>query len=125
MPPTVLIVDDSSTMRSALKAYLREENLVFAEAESAERALALARLLRPSLALVDLNLPGMNGLELVRLLRAEPSLAHVPVLLVTGEDGDDWRAKSEAAGADGLVKKPVNAAALRERVRALLAGRTP
>ena len=125
MASTVLIVDDSATMRSALKAYLRAPELSLAEAESGERALALVRLLRPAVALVDLQLPGMSGLELLARLREEGLAQELAVLLVTGEDGAEWAEKSAAAGARGLIRKPVDPVALKARVLELLPGRTP
>jgi CheY-like chemotaxis protein len=124
MPPTVLIVDDSATMRNALKVYLRDCGLSFAEAETAERALALVRLLRPALALVDLNLPGMTGIEFVQRLRGEPTTAQMPVLLVTGEEPGEWSDRGLAAGANGFIRKPVDAALLRTRVLELLPPRS-
>lgn len=119
MPTTILIVDDSATMRAALRLYLRDDGYDFAEADTGERALRLARLLRPSLALVDVNLPDMDGFAIVRALGE--GAQKVPTLVITGEEGPQWAAKAKASGAAGLVHKPVDAAVLRASIAAILA----
>jgi two-component system chemotaxis response regulator CheY len=126
MPQTILIVDDSATMRSVLRLYLQGAGYDFAEAETAERALNLARLLKPSLAIIDLNLPGMDGVQLLQEFRARQPAGtpRMPVIVLTGEDSDDWKPRAEAAGADEAVRKPVNAGALRSMVESLLSGRS-
>ena len=127
MPQTILIVDDSATMRSVLRLYLRNEPYEFAEAETAERALHLTRLLKPALVIVDLNLPGMDGIQLTTELRARQTgdAAAIPVMVLTGEEAEAWREKAETAGANMLMKKPVSPAQLKSAVETLLSGRTP
>jgi two-component system chemotaxis response regulator CheY len=126
MPQTILIVDDSATMRSVLRLYLQGASYEFAEAESAERALHLTRLLKPALAIIDLNLPGKDGIELISELRASrPADApRLYTIVLTGEESDDWKLRAERAGADQMIRKPVNAAVLRSIVDGLLTGRS-
>lgn len=124
MSHTILIVDDSATMRSVLRLYLKAEAYEFAEAETAERALNLVRLLKPTLAIIDLNLPGMDGVQLTQELRAKQvaGTPKLPVVILTGEESDEWRLRAEAAGADKVMRKPVNAGLLRAAVDELIAG---
>lgn len=79
-------------------------------------ALAAVRAERPQLALIDISLPGMSGLELARALRADPGLAGTRLIAVTGYSRDEDRQRSLAAGFDEHLTKPVGAAALHAAV---------
>jgi two-component system chemotaxis response regulator CheY len=124
MSRTILIVDDSATMRSALRLYLQGGSFQFVEAESVERAIHLAGEVKLSLAIVDLTMPGLNGAHLMKQLRSRQTsrLAPLPVVLLTGDDSDDGHHHAEAAGADKWIRKPINAGLLRATVESLLAG---
>lgn len=124
MGATVLIVDDSPTMRSALRLYLRELNVEVAEAENGTRALQLARLLKPAVAIVDLQLADEDGVHLAQRLRDQqpPVEAPLPVLLLTGESSGEWMQRATEARVDGVLHKPVSATVLRARVEELLGG---
>lgn len=115
----ILIVDDSATSRAALRLALRGLGHEIAEAPSAERALSMARLLRPQLVVSDLNLPGLSGLELSRTLCAELS-DRPTVMLVTGEDADEWAQRATEAGVSLVISKPVSPKVLAEHARKLL-----
>lgn len=123
--PTILIVDDSRTMRTALRLHLLPDAYSIAEAESAERGLTLARLLQPAAAVVDLHLPGMDGIDFVAALRREASdqLRSMGVLLVTGDELDEHRTRAREAGTEALLRKPVVATELRETIGQLIRGR--
>jgi CheY-like chemotaxis protein len=125
--PTVLIVDDSRTMRTALRMHLLPDAYSFVEAETAERGLTLARLLQPAAAVVDLHLPGMDGIDFVAALRKESSdqLRTLGVVLVTGDELEEHRERARAAGTEALLRKPLVPTVLREAVGQFVRGRSP
>lgn len=110
---TLLVVEDSRTARAMIRATLGTEWKV-AEAESGERALRVARLLRPDAALVDIHLGGMDGIELVQRIRedGDERVRSLPVVFLTGAPDDELRARTGAMGAD-LLGKPATLPALR------------
>jgi two-component system cell cycle response regulator len=114
---TVLIVDDEPVGRDTLEALLvgQGHNLVFA-ANGAE-ALTQAAELLPDVILLDVMMPGMDGFEVCRRLRANPRLADVPVVMVTALDDRDSRLEGIEAGADDFVSKPFDRAELRARIK--------
>lgn len=119
----ILIVDDSATARAALRLSLRGLGHEIIEAPSAERALSMARLLKPLLVVSDLNLPGMTGMELATHLRNERPDPPA-VMLVTGEDADEWRERAAEAGVSLVLSKPVSPSTLAGHARRLLEEKT-
>jgi two-component system, chemotaxis family, chemotaxis protein CheY len=122
MPQTVLVIDDSSTIREIIKIYLSGRSFEFVEAESGDRGLQLARLMQVDLVIADVKMPGMDGLTFVRHLRADekPHLRTVPVILLTGEKSEDLKSQGLEAGANAFVQKPVSSGRLKEVVNQLL-----
>lgn len=118
MPTLVLVADDSPTIRGFVKLVLRGLPVEVAEAEDGAQALAVARERAPRLALVDVQMPELDGLGVLRALRQDPrpELRALPVLLLTGERSEAVRAAALEAGAQGLVGKPINPQELREAV---------
>ncbi len=116
--PTILVVDDDVPILVLMRNVLREFGLDSVTASSGEDALAKARSDRPSLILVDRNMPGMSGDQLIAKLRAEPGLQQVPILVLSGEP----LSASEVAqvGADGAVLKPFDLSALIAQIRSLI-----
>ena len=104
----VLIVDDSSMNLKLVRMLLESEDYLVRTASSAEDALAVLQEFRPRLILVDIQLPGMNGLDLTRRLKSDPELRHVVIVALTSYamKGDDEKAL--AAGCDGYVTKPID-----------------
>lgn len=117
MPRTVLVVDDSPTIRGFARLLLKSLDVKVTEAEDGEKALAAARAETPALVLADVNMPVMDGLVLTRELRKDKKLKGVPVLLLTGEKSDDLQQKGRAAGANEFLTKPLQAAELQAAVR--------
>jgi two-component system chemotaxis response regulator CheY len=119
---TILLVDDSKTMREVLKVYLMGRAFDFIEADGAERALQILRLLPVSLVIVDLKMPKMDGLAFLQLLRGndQPTLRRVPVVMVTAERNDDAQTRAMAAGADAFLLKPLDSERVVEVVNRLL-----
>jgi two-component system cell cycle response regulator len=120
MSARILVVDDIETNRRLLEARLSAEYFEVVEAEDGEAALKAARDHAPDLILLDIMMPGMDGFETCRRLKADPTLRHIPVVMVTALDQRDDRIKGLEAGADEFLTKPVDDVALFARVRSLL-----
>lgn len=105
---TVLLVDDSPTILLSLSALLTQAGYGSVQAAGAEQALAILGASKPpDLVITDLNMPGMNGIELIRTIRKLPGFRFVPVLMLTTESQAEKRAEARAAGATGWLVKPV------------------
>ncbi|MDP9360442.1 MAG: response regulator [Acidobacteriota bacterium] len=114
--PIILVVDDDLPILVLMRSLLREFGYEAVTAENGIQALAEARARRPSLVLIDKNMPGMTGAEVIRSLRNEPGLDRVPILILSGEPVSH----SELASlrADGAVLKPFDVTALVDQIRA-------
>jgi len=123
MKRTVLIVDDSDTIRHIIKVYLMKLKLEFLEAERADRGLLLLGANPVDLVIADFNMPGMNGLDFVRQVRADARLdvRRVPVLLLSGGKAPELERRALEAGASEFVRKPISIDALSAVVRRHLA----
>jgi len=119
---TVLIVDDDPDIVRLLTMTLRSEGFRLLTASDGDAALAIARAERPDLLLLDWNMPGRDGLEVCRALRAEddPGLRHVPIVLLTAQAREEDTAAGFAAGVTDYVTKPFKPAHVRARVHAWL-----
>jgi PAS domain S-box-containing protein len=115
----ILIVDDEPVGRDTLEALLTSQGYQLAFASNGPETLAQARALTPDLILLDIMMPGMDGFEVCRRLRADPLVAEVPVILVTALDDRDSRLQGIEAGADDFVSKPFDRAELRAWVRTI------
>lgn len=120
----ILIVEDDGDTRLVLRQMLEREGYGAAEAADARQAVEVARSQCPDLILMDLNLPGMDGVEATRLIRQMRELCVVPVIAVTAMDPEEYRQRALLAGCNDYVLKPPEPELLLEKVRALLeAGR--
>ena len=115
--PTVLIVDDSATVRGFARLFLKQLAVEVREAEEGAQALQIARADAPALAIVDVHMPGMDGLTFLREVRKDPSLSALPVVLLTGEASEAIRAEGRAAGATGFLGKPLRGDELKSLVQ--------
>src|SRR6266571_3779701 len=104
----ILIVDDNATNLKLLRVLLGKEGYAIRTADSAEDALAMLAEFRPRLILMDIQLPGMDGLELTRRLKADPETRDIIVLAVTSYAMKTDQEKALAAGCDGYVTKPID-----------------
>lgn len=120
MNSKVLIVDDEPTAMSTLEAILAGDGYQLDYASSGSIALEKAEQLQPDLILLDVMMPGMNGYEVCRRLRATPKLAEVPIIILTALDDRTSRLQGIEAGADDFLLKPVDRQELRLRVRTIL-----
>jgi CheY-like chemotaxis protein len=118
----ILIVEDDANSRKLLRDAFRVTGYETIEAPTGEQALALAAEHSPALVLMDIQLPGINGVEALRRLRAHASTRAIPVIAVTASVMNAQRNEFLEAGFDGLEYKPVSVAVLLRKVRALLDG---
>ena len=121
MAKKILLADDSVTIQKVVGISFANEDVEILTVDNGDDALAQAREHCPDVVLADVVMPGKNGYEVCETLKADPALAHVPVLLLTGtfEAFDEERAQQ--AQADGHITKPFEAQALVDRVNELLA----
>lgn len=113
----ILIVDDFSTMRRIVKNLLRD--LGFnntTEADDGSTALAALKAGSFDFLVTDWNMPGMEGIDLLKAVRADPQLSTLPVLMVTAEARRDQIVEAAQAGVNGYVVKPFTAATLKEKI---------
>jgi len=119
-PPLILVVDDVPDNVDILQMRLESQGYEVATAGDGAEALAKTRALQPDLVLLDIMMPKIDGIEVVKRLKADPSLPFIPIILVTAKaDASDVIAGLESGGDDYLTK-PVDHAALSARVRAML-----
>lgn len=117
VPGTILVVEDEVRLGDILESYLRREGYRSERASTGPRALELWRAARPDLILLDLMLPGMDGLEVARRVRAE---SDVPIIMLTARDEEVDRLVGLGIGADDYVVKPYSPREVVARVKAVL-----
>ena len=120
-PPVVLIVEDNADNRDIYSTILRHRGFVVMEAENGEDGVRMAREHLPAVVLMDVAMPGMNGWEATKLLKADPATAAIPVIAVTAYAMDADRRKAAEAGCDGYLAKPVEPRRVAEEVERVLA----
>ncbi len=109
MAKNILIVDDSSTMRKIISRSLRQAGLDFGdiyEAGDGQEALVVLEKESIDIVLSDINMPNMNGIELLREKRNRPAVKDIPVLMISTETGEDIIGEAKSLGAVGALKKP-------------------
>jgi CheY-like chemotaxis protein len=121
----ILLVDDSATARKLIAGKLEGSGYHVLSAENGREAIQLARSSSPSLALVDISMPMMDGYAVCRALRDEPATQNVPVVLISGKDGYFEEDRGTAAGASGFITKPFGPETLMKTVQSYLAGVAP
>lgn len=123
MSRTVLVVDDSATLRRIVESALAADGWTVWSASHGQEALeVLARHEHPPLLVIsDWNMPVMDGLGLLRALRARPAYAEIPILILTTETEDASKEAARDAGATGWLGKPVDVALLHDVIESVLA----
>jgi diguanylate cyclase (GGDEF)-like protein len=119
MASTVLIVDDSATIRAALASAVRAMKLEPVLAETGERALDLFMAAPPALVLLDVMMPGIDGYETARRMRAALPDTWVPILFLSSSEYDQDLERAIESGGDDYLVKPVSAVVLSAKIRAL------
>jgi type IV pilus assembly protein PilB len=117
----VLIVEDDRTITSVVKYFLELEGFEVAVAKDGLIGLEAAKRELPQVIVTDFNMPGMDGVVMVKALRADPRTRDIAILMLTSEDSVDSETRALAAGADDYILKPVEPRRLAARVKALLA----
>ena len=120
--PVVLIVEDNPRNLKLARDVLNHAGYDTLEAASAEEGLALAHKRHPGVVLLDIQLPGMDGVQALRSLRADPATADIPVIALTAFAMKADRERFLAAGFDHYVEKPLDIHELRRQVAAVLDG---
>lgn len=104
----VLIVDDSPTTRAVVKVYLSGQSLVFLEADNGTDAMRIALDEKPDAILIDLKMPGMDGLTFIRRARMSIALQRTPIILITGQKSPEIKAEAMRFGASHFLTKPID-----------------
>lgn len=113
----VLVVDDFSTMRRIVKNLLRDLGFTnIQEADDGSTALPMLKEGDFDFVVTDWNMPGMQGIDLLKAIRADASLAHIPVLMVTAEAKKEQIVMAAQAGVNGYIVKPFTAATLKTKL---------
>ncbi|MGB0129076.1 MAG: response regulator [Rhodocyclaceae bacterium] len=123
MPKTILIVDDSATMLMSLKATLEMNSFNVETAEDGVKALGkLKGGVKPDLIITDINMPNMNGIELIQGARALPGMRFTPILALTTESQQAKREEAKKLGATGWLVKPLSGSDLLKVIKQVLPG---
>ncbi len=117
---TILAVDDSASMRQMVSFTLKDAGYTVVEAENGVEALKVAKTGRFDLVLSDVNMPVMDGITLIKELRALASFKFTPILMLTTEAGVDKKTQGKQAGATGWIVKPFNPDKLLSTVKKVL-----
>ena len=118
--PIVLVVDDEQDLVELITLNLERHRFSVAAAGDGNRALELARKIAPDLILLDLMLPGIEGTEVARRLRADPATEHIPIIMLTARTEETDVVVGLTMGADDYVTKPFSMKVLMARVKAVL-----
>lgn len=120
-PTVVLVVDDDDLIRGVVRTTLEDEGVFIIEASDGAEALRLASERGPDLVLLDVMMPGIDGYEVCRALRANPQTSRTPVVMLTAKTSLESQDEGLAAGADAYMTKPFSPLELIETVRRTLA----
>ncbi len=118
--PTILYIEDNPENRLLVRRILEAEGYAVTEAEDGYAGLEAARASTPDLILLDINLPEIDGYELVRRLRQLPGIASVPIVALTANVMKGDRERTLAAGCDGYIQKPIDVDTLPVQIASFL-----
>jgi len=123
MEPDVLVVDDSAAIRKILQRVLRQTGMeirTIHEAGDGQEALDLLKVHKPALILTDINMPKMDGLQLLAAIKADEAWRNIPVVMITTEGGEMKVGEAVKLGAAGYVRKPFTADQIKEKLAGIL-----
>ena len=118
--PRVLVVDDNAINVELVRYILEQEGFAVDAAGDAHEALRRIDSFKPELILMDIQMPGMDGIELTQRLKADPRLQHIIVVAFTAYAMRGDEAKMRVAGCDGYLSKPINVSTFADSVRSML-----
>jgi two-component system chemotaxis response regulator CheY len=118
----VLIIDDSTTTRAVVKVYLSGHSLEFLEASNGQDGFQLAKQHKPEAIIIDLKMPGMDGMTFCRKVRAEPGIKNTPIILITGSKGPEVRTEALRSGASVFLTKPIDVPTLAKVILSYVGG---
>lgn len=116
----MLLVEDFDDTRLLMRLELEKHGFIVSEAENGQAAVEAAIRENPDVILMDLTLPLMDGFEATRSIRRNETLKNVPIIAVTGHQGDGFRSGAKASGFDAYVTKPIDVNWLKELIDGLL-----
>jgi len=125
MSKRILVVDDKEDLRAMLRDYLTASGYEVVEASDGVEAVALARSRRPDLILMDIQLPGLDGYQATRLIKADPDVGATQIVAVSSFAMKGDEEKARASGCDGYVTKPYSPVKLLAMIRSILGEGTP
>lgn len=121
MPKTVFLVDDSATILLSISSILTKSGYAVEKAANAEEALRkFGGGVKVDLLITDLNMPGMNGIELIKEVRKLPAYKFMPILFLTTESQQSRKLEAKAAGASGWIVKPATADELLNTIKLVI-----
>lgn len=120
MPIKVLLVDDDDMLRKMMATLLTKQGLDVLPAENGQSALDKLKTARPDVVLLDVMMPDMDGFSVCRQIRSDPSISHIPIIMLTALDSVENKVKGFEAGADDYIAKPCDTLELVARISALL-----
>ena len=120
--PVVLVADDDDDILLLVTTRLRRDGFEVLQASNGDRALELARERRPDIAVLDIGMPGLNGLEVLEHIRDDDELREMLVVLLTAKAQESDVRRGYETGADAYIKKPFSPTELSTKVRELLDG---
>lgn len=121
---TILIVEDSALNRKLVETVLQPHGYRLLTAVNGEEGVEVATCEKPDLILMDVQLPKMSGYDATRILKAQPETAHIPIVALTAHAMEGERERSEEAGCDGYLTKPIDTRIFPGQVRAYLFNNT-
>ena len=116
---TILIIDDTLEIREVIHSVF-EGNYTVLKAEDGTEGLYLAQNMLPDIIISDINMPGISGIEICKALKNNELTSHIPILLITSQQGDAIEKESFDSGANDFIEKPFNPFSLKQKVQALL-----
>ncbi len=119
--PTILLVEDFDDTRLMMKLWLQRKGYRVIEADTGEEAITIARRERPDLIIMDMMMPGMNGLDATQEIRQDQALRRTPIVAVSAYGVNEYRRLALDAGCDEYVSTPFDPNALAEIIASLLA----
>ena len=122
---SILIIEDDELNMKLMRGVLQLGNGQILEAKSAEEGIQLARVHHPNLILMDIRLPGMNGLEATRFIKDDPELKDIPVVALTAYAQEEDEAEAIDAGCAAFIPKPIESRSFRKKIAMLLSVYSP